>query len=178
MHLTNYSINKMNEEYVHPTQDQVLLDNQATKRTLESLYHTLADKGIDIEKVKENIHYTCRRVMEIYGPLIEHQTVALANRVTDTIQGKPFQILGLDLLIDSKLKAWVLEVNDHPSLNIYFDTSFMEAKRMDETDICQVDLYVKKRLVTDTLNLAKKKMSEKREIDQFHSLTRLHPHTD
>jgi hypothetical protein len=39
------------------------------------------------------------------------------------ITGKPFQILGFDLLLDSNLKAWVLEVNDHPSLNIYFDNS-------------------------------------------------------
>ena len=69
--------------------------------------------------------------------------------------------MGLDLLIDKKLKAWVLEVNDHPSLNIYFDTSFMEAKKYEDSDICQVDLYVKKRLVTDTVNLAKKKQSEK-----------------
>ena len=44
------------------------------------------------------------------------------NNQQDVV-GKPFQILGLDLLIDRDLKAWVLEVNDHPSLNIYFDSS-------------------------------------------------------
>ena len=35
---------------------------------------------------------------------------------------QPFQILGFDLMLDKNLKAWVLEVNDHPSLNIYFST--------------------------------------------------------
>jgi hypothetical protein len=59
--------------------------------------------------------------MEIYGPLIENQVTALSN--TMEITGKPFQILGFDLLIDRDLKAWILEVNDHPSLNIYFDTN-------------------------------------------------------
>ena len=57
-----------------------------------------------------------------------------------TVQGKPFQILGFDLLIDRNLKAWILEVNDHPSLNIYFDNSVtafqMEAKVMTDEDIC------------------------------------------
>lgn len=53
------------------------------------------------------------------------------------VEGKPFQILGLDLLIDAKLKAWVLEINDHPSLNIYFDSNpSMEHREMTDDDIC------------------------------------------
>ena len=35
--------------------------------------------------------------------------------------GKPFEVLGLDVLIDQNLKPWVLEINDNPSLSIYFD---------------------------------------------------------
>ena len=42
MHLTNYSINKMSEEYVKPSEGDILLDNDATKRTLTSLYETLS----------------------------------------------------------------------------------------------------------------------------------------
>jgi len=38
MHLTNYSINKMSDDYIHPTAEDLLLDNQGTKRTLSSLY--------------------------------------------------------------------------------------------------------------------------------------------
>ena len=41
MHLTNYSINKMNEEYVKPSEEDILLENDATKRTMTSLYETL-----------------------------------------------------------------------------------------------------------------------------------------
>ena len=72
-----------------------------------------------------------------------------------TVKGKPFQILGFDLLIDENLKAWILEINDHPSLNIYFDAEFMSGKKMEDADICQVDLYVKSALVTDTILLSK-----------------------
>ena len=121
MHLTNYSINKTNENYVHPAAEDILVDNDGTKRTLSSLYETLAEKGIDTDRIKASITRTCAKTMQMYGPLIEHQVNALSGQ--KDVAGKPFQILGLDLLIDKDLKAWVLEVNDHPSLNIYFDNS-------------------------------------------------------
>lgn len=84
-----------------------------------------------------------------------------------TLSSTPFQILGLDLLIDKNLKAWVLEINDNPSLDIYFDTLFMQHKAHDEADICPVDFYVKSRVLTDAIKLAKKKLSG----DKFGSLT-------
>ena len=71
----------------------------------------------------------------MYGPLIEQQVTAMTGLIDS--QGKPFQILGLDLLIDAELKAWVLEINDHPSLNIYFNPKeTMEEREMTDEDIC------------------------------------------
>ena len=62
--------------------------------------------------------------------------------------GKPFEVLGLDVLIDENLKPWVLEINDNPSLSIYFDSEAgMEHKRYTEADINQTDLYVNSRVV-------------------------------
>lgn len=87
--------------------------------------------------------------------MIQHQVKNLSGG--KTIEGKPFQILGFDFLIDQNLKAWILEVNDHPSLNIYFDTAFMQTCKMEEEDICQVDLYVKSRVVTDAITISRKK---------------------
>ena len=71
MHLTNYSINKTNEDYIHPNAAEILIDNNGTKRTLQSLYQTLTEKGIDVEQVKQSIQNTCTKTMEMYGPLIE-----------------------------------------------------------------------------------------------------------
>ena len=98
MHLTNYSINKTNENYVRPNAENILDDNEGTKRTLSSLYATLSNRGVDVETLKTSISYTCGKIMEIYGPLIEHQVNALSGQ--QDVVGKPFQILGLDLLID------------------------------------------------------------------------------
>ena len=50
-----------------------------------------------------------------------------------------------------------MEVNDHPSLNIYFEKEFMSGKKMGEEDLCPVDLMVKSTVVLDTIELARKK---------------------
>ena len=63
MHLTNYSINKMNEDYVHPSAEEILLDNDGTKRTLSSLFETLTAQGVDVEMIKNNIANTCGKTM-------------------------------------------------------------------------------------------------------------------
>jgi hypothetical protein len=33
--------------------------------------------------------------------------------------GKMYQVFGFDVLLDENYKAWLLEINDHPSLDIY-----------------------------------------------------------
>ena len=52
MHLTNYSINKMSNYYVRCTPEQLLEANNATKRTLKSLFASLKADGVDVDKVK------------------------------------------------------------------------------------------------------------------------------
>jgi hypothetical protein len=52
MHLTNYSINKMSDEYIRPLPEEILIVNEATKRTLSSLYASLEGKGIDSQKIR------------------------------------------------------------------------------------------------------------------------------
>ena len=89
MHLTNYSINKMNDEkYVHSGTQSILGENNATKRTLTSLWTSLEKKGIDVEQIKKNIALTCGRTMEMYGPLIDQQFSERIDMKTAT--GVPF----------------------------------------------------------------------------------------
>ena len=92
--------------------------------------------------------------MEVYGPLIEQSILAQSG--VASVKGRPFQIIGFDLLIDNNLKAWLLEINTSPSLNIFFDNSknFMERVELTDDDICQVNLYIKSRIVQDTILLA------------------------
>lgn len=156
MHLTNYSINKYSDDYVKPQEADILIANDGTKRTLSSLYSSLRSKGIDVNKLKQGIKQTCSKVMQIYGPFMEHQVKSLNN--AKPIDGTPFQVLGFDLLIDENLKAWILEVNDHPSMNIYFqkDEYSLQGKKQtepDDQDLCEVDLHVKSTVVTDAINI-------------------------
>jgi len=32
-----------------------------------------------------------------------------------------FQVLGMDVLIDKKMKPWIMEINSNPSLNIFLE---------------------------------------------------------
>jgi hypothetical protein len=36
-------------------------------------------------------------------------------------KSKAFQVLGLDVLIDKKFNAWLMEINSNPSLNIFLE---------------------------------------------------------
>ena len=79
MHLTNYSINKMSEESVRPLPDQILIHNEATKRTLASLRKTFEAKGLDYAMAWRNIVDACGKTMEIYAPMIQHQVKNLSG---------------------------------------------------------------------------------------------------
>ena len=61
----------MSEEYVKPSENDILLDNDATKRTLTSLYETLSQHGVDVSQIKANIADACGKIMQVQGPLIE-----------------------------------------------------------------------------------------------------------
>jgi hypothetical protein len=112
--------------------------------------------------------------MQIYTPMMQYRLGLLQKETKKKLKGKPFQILGLDVLIDDKMKAWVLEINHNPSLDIYFDTAFMQHnKNRTDADICPVDLHVKSRVVKDTIILASKK--DLSEVDAYGTFKQIYP---
>lgn len=62
--------------------------NEGTKRTLSSVYDTLSQKGVDVAQIKENVNDTCSRIMQVFGPMIEHQ-VKMHNQ-NKPVHGQPF----------------------------------------------------------------------------------------
>jgi len=85
------------------------------------------------------------------------------DTVTDgkDIKGQMFQLLGYDLMIDEDLNAWLLEINDHPSLNIYLEKENPDGTTTNTLSL--IDLYVKKICFGDTMLLVrhgKQKVSE------------------
>ena len=51
----------------------------------------------------------------------------------------------------------------------------MGSKKMEDSDICPVDYYVKSTLMIDSIKLAKKKFSTVQETNDFGCLHRIHP---
>ena len=72
-----------------------------------------------------------------------------------------FQIFGLDILIDSSLKPWILEINASPSLNVFTDMNCsgkpdIRGGQQDDKYFSEVDYYLKSLVVVDTLRLVTK----------------------
>ena len=88
--------------------------------------------------------------------LIQHHVMLTMGNAQPA--GKVFQVFGFDILLDEKYKAWILEVNDHPSFNIYYTKEFMGNNKDDEI-LSQVDLHVKSEVMVDALKLAQVKKS-------------------
>ena len=73
----------------------------------------------------------------------------------ESYTAKPYQVFGFDILIDENMKSWMLEINDGPSFNIHVCTEEKYKRcKHENCDISEVDLYVKKALMTDVLELA------------------------
>jgi len=84
-------------------------------------------------------------------------------------------VLGFDLLVDKDLKAWLLEVNDHPSLYIYLEKDYMGGGV--EKILSEVDLLVKKTAIGDALSIVKKTKSKINELQKCKSYERIHSTT-
>ncbi|BAM40493.1 uncharacterized protein TOT_020000748 [Theileria orientalis strain Shintoku] len=144
IHLTNYSINKSNVSSYHRGD---LDDERNNKQLLFPVLDNLEDVGYDKKEIWNQIVNICSLVCGTVGPEI-HLNSRLSTSKSKNLRKMPgyFQILGLDVIIDSYGKAWLLEVNSCPSLK----TSYFDGKNFKEDS---VDLRVKVPLVTGALNL-------------------------
>ncbi len=128
MHLTNYSLNKLSENYISDENIQDINElNNGSKRTLSSLYKSLLIQYGErypniINIIKENIKNACATTLTMLVNLIQHYTnpqdTSQRERTKLIYRAKPYQIFGFDLLIDENLNAWILEINNNPSFDI------------------------------------------------------------
>ena len=130
MHLTNYSVNRQNEAYVHNTSTK--RDDQGHKWSLAALNEHLEKVGINMNLLWSRIYGLIIKTLICHEPQVQAGIKEHGLNRTNC-----FELLGFDILIDSDLKPWLIEVNANSSL------------RADSP----LDLAVKSTLLTDTLNL-------------------------
>jgi tubulin polyglutamylase TTLL6/13 len=95
-----------------------------------------AEKGADaVSELILGIRRIVIKTLSTVQPLLAHIFRSCQNKEENS--GMCFEVLGFDIMIDSKMKPWLLEVNHTPSFTC--DTP--------------LDLQIKKSLIIDTINL-------------------------
>jgi len=145
MHLTNYAINKNNNGFIFNTDPEKA--DIGHKRSLAFVWKHIDENGGSSADIKEKIKEIIIKTLCSVQPELSNSY--RTSQPTDDHNDKCFEVLGFDILIDSKLKPWLLEVNHSPSLST--DTPF--------------DMKIKLQLMTDTINILN--MDPKRRIKYY-----------
>ncbi|CAJ0580630.1 unnamed protein product, partial [Mesorhabditis spiculigera] len=131
VHLTNYSLNKDNQNYIK--NDTFMSEDVGHKRTLGALLRRLEDDGIDSELLMVRIEDLIIKTL-----LSGQDHIATWAKNTFISPDNAFQLYGFDILVDENLKPWLLEVNISPSLKCD----------------APLDSVLKSKMLSDLLNLA------------------------
>ncbi|KAK2711574.1 tubulin monoglutamylase TTLL4-like isoform X2 [Artemia franciscana] len=131
IHLTNYSINKHCDQYIHNEDAGAC---KGSKWTLKSLWNYLRNEGADVDELLMRIRdLVIKTVVSGEG---------VVNRLCNENLKSTYQcyeLLGFDILLDTELRPWLLEVNISPSLH----------------SSSSLDVTVKGPLIREVFNLAR-----------------------
>ena len=129
-HLTNYSVNKKNEKFVQNSNANE--DGKGNKWSLSALFNHLESIGVDCDLLWSRIYdIIIKSLISVESTLIQ------AVKKLSCHRNNCFELFGFDILIDSELKPWLMEVNLSPSLGC--DSP--------------LDFRIKSKLVADTFTL-------------------------
>jgi len=130
-HLTNYSINKKSASYLSNEEAQ---EAQGHKWTLKTLWRHFDAEGIDHSVIWEKIKdLMIKTIISAESSMVNLFQNNVASRYSC------FELFGFDILLDSRLKPWLIEVNISPSLH----------------SSSSLDLDVKSPLATEVFNMAR-----------------------
>jgi len=111
VHLTNYSVNKHNSNYVSNTDEDQ--DGEGHKWSLTALRSYLREHGVDDKLLWDRIHDIVIKSIISVEP-----AVRAASAMYQQCKNNCFELFGFDVLIEDNLRPWLIEVNLSPSLSI------------------------------------------------------------
>ncbi|XP_053672131.1 tubulin monoglutamylase TTLL4-like [Anopheles nili] len=109
MHLTNYSINKLSTNY---SQNEDADACQGHKWTIKSLWSYFAEQGINVDRL-----WSALRNLVLRTVLAGEGSIHALSKVNVGCKYNCYELFGIDVLLDSELVPWLLEVNISPSLH-------------------------------------------------------------
>ena len=133
VHLTNTAVNKRNREYIYNDSINSELGN---KWSLKAYKKYCEKMGIDFDLIFSNIKdIAIKTILSIYYSLLDGDEVRNSHK--NFYHRNYHNLFGFDIILDDDLRAYLLEVNDGPSLSLYDN----------------MDRDIKTKLMADTFNL-------------------------
>ncbi|CAJ0954184.1 unnamed protein product, partial [Mesorhabditis belari] len=174
-HLTNYSLNKSNDSYIHSNtlHDQI----KGSKRLLSTVFHQLESRNLKTKKLWHEIKMILvKTVLAMLPEIMLHYE----HHFIDKPGPQCFQIIGFDVMIRANGDPVLLEVNAAPSLTIDHQISPDELLYEEPQKVRSiVDEVIKVPLVRDTLllvlNLMDQEYSSARSLGSTQSTTSSNP---
>lgn len=145
-HLTNYSINKKSAAFVKNTDTQDAENNQSSKWSLNDLRIHFEKIGLDYDLMFDSMKDVVIKTLLAVEPKMRAEwEKALNDEGAGWLARGPggahaascFELYGFDILLDTDLKAWLIEVNTFPSMS----------------SGSPLDKRIKTKLIADTLTL-------------------------
>ncbi|XP_013855480.1 tubulin polyglutamylase TTLL7 isoform X1 [Austrofundulus limnaeus] len=141
MHLTNYSVNKHNENF---ERDET--EDKGSKRSINWFTEFLRTNDYDVAKFWGDISELVVKTLIVAEPHVLHAYRMCRPGQPPGSDSVCFEVLGFDIILDRKLKPWLLEINRAPSFG---------------TDQ-KIDYDVKKGVLLNALKLLKIRASDKK----------------
>lgn len=140
MHLTNYSINKLSSNY---SKNEDANACKGHKWTVKSLWTHLAAQGVNTVGL-----WGALRNLVLRTILAGENSINQLTKINMGSNYNCYELFGIDVILDSELKPWLLEVNISPSLH----------------SASPLDLHVKGPLVQALLNASLFQVSKIKKI--------------